>query len=220
MSLGPWPRVLAMVSAFVVGFIGASLAIVPDSNAVASSAADPTVGSLSTGVSTSTSLPTVLLVPTVRRPNIRPSRSADLPAAVRGAPLHRLPSMAAWLPFPIAALTSVALAVRRWGHQTAPNDLALCASSGNFFENLFQARQGESKIAAWTPGRKKIGNCTTCSNKGSIMCPGCKGKGRSRVNGNIMERFKCMVCQGVGLVACPECDRGGKGLTPEQRGER
>lgn len=43
---------------------------------------------------------------------------------------------------------------------------------------------------------------------------------QSKVNGNVMERFKCMVCQGMGGISCTNCNRGGKGLTPEQRGER
>ena len=30
--------------------------------------------------------------------------------------------------------------------------------------------------------------------------------------------FRCYNCQGFGLISCPSC--GGKGLTPEQRGER
>ena len=43
---------------------------------------------------------------------------------------------------------------------------------------------------------------------------------QSKVNGNVMERFKCMVCQGVGAISCSNCNRGGKGLTLEQSGER
>ncbi|KAK9840765.1 hypothetical protein WJX81_003199 [Elliptochloris bilobata] len=60
--------------------------------------------------------------------------------------------------------------------------------------------------------------CSTCKNKGSVTCPGCKGTGRNKKNGNVFERYKCYDCQGFGLVKCPKCGKGG--LTPEQRGER
>ncbi|XP_074273335.1 uncharacterized protein LOC141596952 [Silene latifolia] len=61
-------------------------------------------------------------------------------------------------------------------------------------------------------------NCDTCRGRGAIDCPGCKGTGRNKKNGNIFERWKCFECQGFGLKSCPECGKGG--LTPEQRGER
>ncbi|XP_074573841.1 uncharacterized protein LOC141830286 [Curcuma longa] len=61
-------------------------------------------------------------------------------------------------------------------------------------------------------------NCRTCSGKGAIECPGCKGTGKNKKNGNIFERWKCYDCQGFGLTSCPSCGKGG--LTPEQRGER
>ncbi|XP_023521952.1 protein PHOTOSYSTEM I ASSEMBLY 2, chloroplastic-like isoform X2 [Cucurbita pepo subsp. pepo] len=60
--------------------------------------------------------------------------------------------------------------------------------------------------------------CQTCGGKGAIDCPGCKGTGRNKKNGNIFERWKCFECQGFGLKSCPDCGKGG--LTPEQRGER
>ncbi|KAL1324882.1 hypothetical protein HN51_035001 [Arachis hypogaea] len=60
--------------------------------------------------------------------------------------------------------------------------------------------------------------CETCSGKGAIECPGCKGTGKNKKNGNIFERWKCFDCQGFGLKSCPSCGKGG--LTPEQRGER
>ncbi|KAI4352924.1 hypothetical protein L6164_007131 [Bauhinia variegata] len=60
--------------------------------------------------------------------------------------------------------------------------------------------------------------CATCSGKGAIECPGCKGTGKNKKNGNIFERWKCFDCQGFGLKSCPSCGKGG--LTPEQRGER
>ncbi|XP_027355398.1 protein PHOTOSYSTEM I ASSEMBLY 2, chloroplastic isoform X1 [Abrus precatorius] len=61
-------------------------------------------------------------------------------------------------------------------------------------------------------------NCQTCGGKGAIECPGCKGSGKNKKNGNIFERWKCFDCQGFGLKSCPSCGKGG--LTPEQRGER
>ncbi|KAJ0977291.1 hypothetical protein J5N97_012765 [Dioscorea zingiberensis] len=60
--------------------------------------------------------------------------------------------------------------------------------------------------------------CRTCGGKGAVECPGCKGSGKNKKNGNIFERWKCFECQGFGLKSCPNCGKGG--LTPEQRGER
>ncbi|GAV60316.1 hypothetical protein CFOL_v3_03847 [Cephalotus follicularis] len=60
--------------------------------------------------------------------------------------------------------------------------------------------------------------CQNCGGKGAIECPGCKGTGKNKKNGNIFERWKCFDCQGFGLKSCPKCGKGG--LTPEQRGER
>ncbi|KAI4388818.1 hypothetical protein MLD38_001114 [Melastoma candidum] len=63
-----------------------------------------------------------------------------------------------------------------------------------------------------------IKGCKTCRGKGAVECPGCKGTGKNKKNGNIFERWKCFDCQGFGLKSCPSCGKGG--LTPEQRGER
>ncbi|XP_004516044.1 uncharacterized protein [Cicer arietinum] len=60
--------------------------------------------------------------------------------------------------------------------------------------------------------------CKNCEGRGAIQCPGCKGTGKNKKDGNIFERWKCFGCQGFGLVSCPNCGKGG--LTPEQRGER
>nr|XP_015638211.1 protein PHOTOSYSTEM I ASSEMBLY 2, chloroplastic isoform X1 [Oryza sativa Japonica Group]XP_015638212.1 protein PHOTOSYSTEM I ASSEMBLY 2, chloroplastic isoform X1 [Oryza sativa Japonica Group] len=65
---------------------------------------------------------------------------------------------------------------------------------------------------------KVSAGCKTCRGKGAVECPGCKGTGRNKKNGNIFERWKCFDCQGFGLKSCPSC--GKEGLTPEQRGER
>jgi hypothetical protein len=97
------------------------------------------------------------------------------------------------------------------------NGVAMRAS---FLDSIFGGGDDSPKMGKWKPGTKKVLFCDVCKNKGAVTCPGCNGKGRSKKNGNIMERYKCMVCQGIGLVPCPECDRGGKGLTPEQKGER
>ncbi|KAF3337311.1 protein SSUH2 [Carex littledalei] len=32
--------------------------------------------------------------------------------------------------------------------------------------------------------------CKTCRGKGAIECPGCKGTGRNKKNGNMFERWK------------------------------
>ncbi|AQK95677.1 uncharacterized protein LOC100278105 [Zea mays] len=71
------------------------------------------------------------------------------------------------------------------------------------------ARRGKVTVAA---------ACKTCKGKGAVECPGCKGTGKNKKNGNIFERWKCFDCQGFGLKSCPTCGKGG--LTPEQRGER
>lgn len=69
------------------------------------------------------------------------------------------------------------------------------------------------------PGLKMVARgCGKCSGKGAIECPGCKGTGKNKKNGNMFERWKCYECQGFGLLSCPNCGKGG--LTPEQRGER
>ncbi|XP_065847151.1 uncharacterized protein [Euphorbia lathyris] len=60
--------------------------------------------------------------------------------------------------------------------------------------------------------------CKVCGGKNAIECPGCKGTGKNKKNGNIFERWKCYDCQGFGMKSCPGCGKGG--LTPEQRGER
>ncbi|CAK9309002.1 unnamed protein product [Citrullus colocynthis] len=60
-------------------------------------------------------------------------------------------------------------------------------------------------------------SCRNCGGKGAIDCPGCKGTGKNKKNGNIFERWKCFDCQGFGLKSCPECGKGG--LTPN-KGEK
>ncbi|KAF2297359.1 hypothetical protein GH714_021892 [Hevea brasiliensis] len=35
-----------------------------------------------------------------------------------------------------------------------------------------------------------LNGCKTCGGKGAIECPGCKGTGKNKKNGNIFERWK------------------------------
>ncbi|KAL1224471.1 hypothetical protein V5N11_021045 [Cardamine amara subsp. amara] len=83
-------------------------------------------------------------------------------------------------------------------------------------------RRDSIKVYAAKNGNFSLGSifksCETCGAKGAIECPGCKGTGRNKKNGNIFERWKCFDCQGFGMKSCPKCGKGG--LTPEQRGER
>ncbi|CAI0385450.1 unnamed protein product [Linum tenue] len=78
------------------------------------------------------------------------------------------------------------------------------------------------KVSAAKPGgfslNSILSKCGTCEGKRAIECPGCKGTGKNKKNGNIFERWKCFECRGFGLKGCPSCGDGG--LTPEQRGER
>ncbi|XAR57484.1 hypothetical protein NMG60_11025644 [Bertholletia excelsa] len=100
-----------------------------------------------------------------------------------------------------------------------PSHLNLNVSTTGVAQNLrrdtlvpFAAKSGGSWLGSITYG------CKTCGGKGAIECPGCKGTGKNKKNGNIFERWKCFECQGFGLKSCPSCGKGG--LTPEQRGER
>eukprot|EP00884_Botryococcus_braunii_P010921 jgi/Botrbrau1/19830/Bobra.0124s0070.1 len=54
-----------------------------------------------------------------------------------------------------------------------------------------------------TPQQGSIKTCSRCKGAGAIQCPGCKGSGRNRANGNMFERWKCYDCQGFGLVTLP-----------------
>ncbi|XP_018856432.1 protein PHOTOSYSTEM I ASSEMBLY 2, chloroplastic-like isoform X2 [Juglans regia] len=85
-----------------------------------------------------------------------------------------------------------------------------------------EQRRGTRAAFAAKPGGFSLNSisksCQTCRGKGAIECPGCKGTGKNKKNGNIFERWKCFDCQGFGLKSCPRCGQGG--LTPEQRGER
>ncbi|KAH7860418.1 hypothetical protein Vadar_013189 [Vaccinium darrowii] len=99
-----------------------------------------------------------------------------------------------------------------------------CNTSG---ENQ-QQRYGRKKTPLFRPFAAKSGGfsldsiikkCQTCGGQGAVDCAGCKGTGKNKKNGNIFERWKCYDCQGFGLRSCPTCGKG-RGLTPEQRGER
>ncbi|CAD5165746.1 unnamed protein product [Musa acuminata subsp. malaccensis] len=86
----------------------------------------------------------------------------------------------------------------------------------------WQTRAKRSGVSASKYGAVSVKpvskGCQKCGGKGAIECPGCKGTGKNKKNGNIFERWKCFDCQGFGLKSCPSCGKGG--LTPEQRGER
>ncbi|XP_019412670.1 PREDICTED: uncharacterized protein LOC109324987 [Lupinus angustifolius] len=87
---------------------------------------------------------------------------------------------------------------------------------------IITSKQRHSTITAFASNSASLNSilkgCKTCRGKGATECPGCKGTGRNKKNGNIFERWKCFECQGFGLKGCPSCGNGG--LTPEQRGER
>ncbi|GER37825.1 chaperone protein DnaJ [Striga asiatica] len=81
-----------------------------------------------------------------------------------------------------------------------------------------QQRRTIFALHAAKSGGFTLKSCQECKGQGAIECPGCKGTGKNKKNGNIFERWKCFECQGFGLKSCPVCGKGG--LTPEQRGER
>ncbi|KAK4413363.1 hypothetical protein Salat_2748900 [Sesamum alatum] len=91
-------------------------------------------------------------------------------------------------------------------------------------ENRKQQRGKNLTLHAARSAAFSITNrCKTCKGQGAVECPGCKGTGKNKKNGNIFERWnlimnRCFDCQGFGLKSCPVCGKGG--LTPEQRGER
>ncbi|CAH8253228.1 unnamed protein product [Arabidopsis lyrata] len=91
-----------------------------------------------------------------------------------------------------------------------------------FERQLVSGRRDSIKVSAGKIGNFSLGSifksCETCGAKGAIECPGCKGTGKNKKNGNMFERWKCFDCQGFGMKSCPNCGKGG--LTPEQRGER
>ncbi|XP_048332011.1 uncharacterized protein LOC112489845 isoform X2 [Ziziphus jujuba] len=37
-----------------------------------------------------------------------------------------------------------------------------------------------------------LNSCKNCGGKGAIECPGCKGTGKNKKNGNIFERWNCI----------------------------
>ncbi|CAN6896587.1 unnamed protein product [Brassica oleracea var. botrytis] len=73
-------------------------------------------------------------------------------------------------------------------------------------------RRDSVKVPAAKSGNFSLGSifksCDTCGAKGAIECPGCKGTGRNKKNGNIFERWKCFDCQGFGMKSCPKCGKG------------
>mmetsp|Transcript_5678 Transcript_5678/g.16900 ORF Transcript_5678/g.16900 Transcript_5678/m.16900 type:complete len:110 (-) Transcript_5678:202-531(-) len=61
-------------------------------------------------------------------------------------------------------------------------------------------------------------DCTKCKGSGYVDCEICKGTGKDRKNGSVLERWTCKACKGFGYVGC-DCIQNA-GLTPEQRGTR
>ncbi|KAJ8906303.1 hypothetical protein NDN08_002796 [Rhodosorus marinus] len=61
-------------------------------------------------------------------------------------------------------------------------------------------------------------NCQKCTGSGYCDCSVCKGTGKDKKGGSILERWTCNTCKGFGYVGC-ECISNA-GLTPEQRGTR
>jgi DnaJ-class molecular chaperone len=51
-------------------------------------------------------------------------------------------------------------------------------------------------------------SCKTCSGKGSVKCPKCKGSGRTE-GGLLSSPRRCDNCHGSGVVKCGVCH--GKG---------
>ncbi|XP_048593998.1 uncharacterized protein LOC106434188 isoform X2 [Brassica napus] len=65
-------------------------------------------------------------------------------------------------------------------------------------------RRDSVKVSAAKSGNFSLGSifksCDTYGAKGAIECPGCKGTGRNKKNGNIFERWKKCKCVDV-LIA-------------------
>lgn len=79
-------------------------------------------------------------------------------------------------------------------------------------------RRGSTALAATKGGVKGKVNCKLCGGTGGVDCIPCRGLGVDKVKGDIFQRFMCKTCSGFGKVGC-SCT-GGRGLTPEQTGER
>ncbi|XP_019708373.1 uncharacterized protein [Elaeis guineensis] len=104
-------------------------------------------------------------------------------------------------------------------------EMAMISSLASYpvkYFHAWQTKAAKTTVSASkstsVPIKAVFNSCRTCQGKGAIECPGCKGTGKNKKNGNIFERWKCFDCQGFGLKSCPSCGKGG--LTPEQRGER
>eukprot|EP00250_Pteridium_aquilinum_P004171 c14402_g1_i1 orf=337-594(-) len=58
-------------------------------------------------------------------------------------------------------------------------------------QHHFAARRLGSRFAAAAFNfRVGGGSCGKCKGKGAIECPGCKGSGKNKKNGNLFERWK------------------------------
>jgi DnaJ-class molecular chaperone len=56
-----------------------------------------------------------------------------------------------------------------------------------------------------------MATCKTCSGKGSIKCPRCKGSGRVDKGMLLASYHECSHCSGSGVKKCGACN--GKGHT-------
>ncbi|XP_008786495.1 protein PHOTOSYSTEM I ASSEMBLY 2, chloroplastic [Phoenix dactylifera] len=104
-------------------------------------------------------------------------------------------------------------------------EMAMISSLATYPVKYFHAWQAKARKTTVSASKSRsvpikavFNSCRTCRGKGAVECPGCKGTGKNKKNGNIFERWKCFECQGFGMKSCPNCGKGG--LTPEQRGER
>lgn len=80
-------------------------------------------------------------------------------------------------------------------------------------------RRGKIRLNVVPRGQVKgKAGCKLCAGTGGVDCVPCKGVGIDKKNGDMFQRFMCKKCFGFGKVSC-SCT-GGKGLTPEQTGER
>ena len=85
-------------------------------------------------------------------------------------------------------------------------------------EQCVGGSRGSSSLSSTKGGAKGKANCKLCGGTGGVDCKPCRGLGVDKVKGDIFQRFMCKQCSGFGKVGC-SCT-GGRGLTPEQTGER
>ncbi|KAL3845646.1 hypothetical protein ACJIZ3_003049 [Penstemon smallii] len=83
-------------------------------------------------------------------------------------------------------------------------NLYLCSCSSFTFPTLHPHHQlsaGQRErgtnftlhAAAKSGGVFSLNSCKTCKGQGAIECPGCKGTGKNKKNGNMFERWKMQI---------------------------